>query len=491
MQTGRERFAGFVKAMDEGGVAIDQALLKDGDFSRESGESAMRELQGAIEPLGEPLLNTATNVAGVVKAFGEWFAGIGEGGQMAVLAIAGILASIGPVLSIAGNLVAVIPAITAALSGAGGAAGLFGGALAALTGPVGIVLGVLAGLTAAIVYLWSTNEGFRTAVTEAWNAIWGTIQAVIAQLQPYVEQAWAAISNAVTQAMNVIMPIVSAGFQFIIAVAVPILQQLLQNVGNTFQVILQTITGVMNGIAQIIQGAWSLIQGIFQTVLGLINGIVTGDFSQMEAGIQGIMSGITGIISGAWNVVVSVVGGAINGVVSTVQNGLNTALSVVQGIFSGIESAVSNAMNGAKNVVSGVISAIKGFFNFRISWPHIPLPHIHYDLINVPLLGNIPNPATLSISWYAKGSVFNGPSVIGVGESGPEGVVPFNKRGAAPLAEGIMEQLERMGGIGRGGDTNVTINVYATVREEADIKKLSREIAKEIKRAEMRQGAFA
>ena len=291
--------------------------------------------------------------------------------------------------------------------------------------------------------------------------------------------------------MNVIMPIVSAGFQFIIAVAVPILQQLLQNVGNTFQVILQTITGVMNGIAQIIQGAWSLIQGIFQTVLGLINGIVTGDFSQMEAGIQGIMSGITGIISGAWNVVVSVVGGAINGVVSTVQNGLNTALSVVQGIFSGIESAVSNAMNGAKNVVSGVISAIKGFFNFRISWPHIPLPHIHYDLINVPLLGNIPNPATLSISWYAKGGVFNGPSVIGVGESGPEGVVPFNKRGAAPLAEGIMEQLERMGGIGRGGDTNVTINVYATVREEADIKKLSREIAKEIKRAEMRQGAFA
>lgn len=409
-------------------------------------QSAMRELQGAIEPLGQPLLNIATNVAGVVRSFGEWFDGIGEGGQMAVLAIAGILAAIGPVLSVAGNLVTVIPAITAALSGAGGAAGLFGGALTALTGPVGIVVGVVAGLTAAIVYLWNTNDGFRTAVTEAWNAIWGTIQGVIAQLQPYIQQAWAAISNAVTQAMN--------------------------------------------GIAQIIQGAWTLIQGIFQTVLGLINGIVTGDFSQMQAGIDGIMSGITGIVSGAWNVIMGVVSGAINGVVTTVQNGLNTALSVVQGIFSGIESAVSNAMNGAKNVVSGVISAIKGFFNFRISWPHIPLPHIHYDLIEVPLLGKIPNPATLSISWYAKGGVFNGPSVIGVGEDGPEGVVPFNKRGAAPLAEGIAEQLEKLGG-GKGGDTHVTINLYATVREEADIHKLSREIAKEIRRTELRQGAYA
>ena len=453
-------------------------------------QSAMRELQGAIEPLGTPLLNIATNVAGVVKSFGEWFDGIGEGGQTAVLAIAGSLAAMGPVLSVAGNLVAVIPAITTALSGAGGAAGLFGGALTALTGPVGIVMGAVAGITAAIVYLWNTNEGFRTAVTDAWNVIWGTIQTVIAQLQPYVEQAWAAISNAVTQAMNVIMPIVSAGFQFIIAVAVPILRQLLQNVGSIFQVILSTITGVMNGIAQIVQGAWSLIQGIFQTVLGLINGIVTGDFSQMQAGIQGIMSGITGIISGAWNVITSVVGGAINGVVTTVQNGLNTALSVVQGIFNGIESAIDGAMNGAENIVSGVIDAIKGFFNFRISWPHIPLPHINYDLINVPLLGNIPNPATLSISWYAKGGVFNGPSVIGVGEDGPEGVVPFNKRGAAPLAEGIAEQLEKLGG-GNGGDTHVTINVYATVREEADIRKLSREIAKEIKRTQLRQGAYA
>ena len=467
---------------DVAGAAQEAADSASDSFAGKAA-SAMRELQGAIEPLGQPLLNIATNVAGVVKSFGEWFDGIGEDGQMAVLAIAGILAAIGPVLSVAGNLLTVIPAITAAVGG------VLGGALTALTGPVGIVLGVLAGLTAAIVYLWNTNEGFRTAVTEAWNAIWGTIQGVIAQLQPYVQQAWAAISNAVTQAMNVIMPIVSAGFQFIIAVAVPILQQLLQNVGNTFQVILSTITSVMNGIAQIIQGAWTLIQGIFQTVLGLINGIVTGDFSQMQAGIDGIMSGITGIVSGAWNVIMGVVSGAINGVVTTVQNGLNTALSVVQGIFSGIESAVSNAMNGAKNVVSGVISAIKGFFNFRISWPHIPLPHIHYDLISVPLLGSIPNPATLRVEWYAKGGVFNGPSVIGVGEAGREAVVPFNKRGAAPLAEGIADRLESLG---KGsGDTNVTINVYATVREEADIRKLSREIAKEIKRAELRQGAFA
>lgn len=44
VQTGRERFNGFVKAMNEGNVPINQRILKEGDFSRESGERAMREM---------------------------------------------------------------------------------------------------------------------------------------------------------------------------------------------------------------------------------------------------------------------------------------------------------------------------------------------------------------------------------------------------------------------------------------------------------------
>ncbi len=47
VQTGRERFAGFMKAMNEGNVPINQKLLKEGDFSRESGERSMEELISA------------------------------------------------------------------------------------------------------------------------------------------------------------------------------------------------------------------------------------------------------------------------------------------------------------------------------------------------------------------------------------------------------------------------------------------------------------
>jgi LacI family transcriptional regulator len=44
VQTGRERFAGFIKAMNEGNVPVNQKWLKEGDFSRESGEKSMEEL---------------------------------------------------------------------------------------------------------------------------------------------------------------------------------------------------------------------------------------------------------------------------------------------------------------------------------------------------------------------------------------------------------------------------------------------------------------
>lgn len=44
VQTGRERFAGFVKAMNEYGIPINQRLLREGDFSRAGGDRAMDEM---------------------------------------------------------------------------------------------------------------------------------------------------------------------------------------------------------------------------------------------------------------------------------------------------------------------------------------------------------------------------------------------------------------------------------------------------------------
>ena len=154
----------------------------------------------------------------------------------------------------------------------------------------------------------------------------------------------------------------------------------------------------------------------------------------MQAGIDGIMSGISAVFSGAWNVILNVVIGAINLVVSTVNSGLNSAWSIVSGIFNGIASVISNTMGNAYSTVYNVIESIKGFFNFRLSFPHIPMPHITYSLVYVPLLGDIPDPQTIRCDWYADGAVFTRPTMFGInggrpmvgGEAGPEAILPVS-----------------------------------------------------------------
>ena len=467
MKNGADGLAKYTNATHDATAAEEMASAQKGDLSW-----ALENMQGSLESagiaFGTALAPAVQVVAEAVGAAAEAFASLPPGVQTAIAVVAGLAAALGPLLVVAGALVAAFPAMQAGLTA-------LAGALALPAVPIAGLVAAIAGVVAAIVYLWNTNEGFRAAVAEAWSAIWGAVQTVIDQLRPYVEEAWAAISGAVTQAMNVIMPIVSSGFQLIIAVAVPVLQSLIQWVGSSFQIILSTISGVMNGVNQVIQGAWALIQGVFQTALGLISGIVTGDFSQMQAGVQGIMSGIVGIISGAWNAITGVVGGAVNGVVSSVQGGLNTALSVVQGIFSGIQSAIDGAMNGAKDVVSDVIGAIKGFFNFQISWPHIPLPHINYELIEVPLLGKVPNPATLSVDWYRTGAIATGPSVVGIGEAGPEAIVPLSGRHMDPYADAVARRLLELQGGERGrGGTVQNFNFYQPIEAPDDVARAVR-----------------
>ena len=84
-----------------------------------------------------------------------------------------------------------------------------------------------------------------------------------------------------------------------------------------------------------------------------------------------------------------------------------------------------------------------------------PLPHFSLRGSFNPQTGAVPS---VSVSWYAKGGIFDGASVIGVGERGPEAVVPLTGRRMEPFAQAI---ADAMGGSGTTnvyyiGDTNVT-----------------------------------
>lgn len=107
----------------------------------------------------------------------------------------------------------------------------------------------------------------------------------------------------------------------------------------------------------------------------------------------------------------------------------------VNDIFTKIKSTISEKINAAKDAIGGAITKIKNFFNFKITWPKVPMPKFSISpsgwKIGDLLKGSIPK---LSISWNALGGVFEKPTVFGyggslqgIGEAGAEAVVPLEK----------------------------------------------------------------
>lgn len=99
-----------------------------------------------------------------------------------------------------------------------------------------------------------------------------------------------------------------------------------------------------------------------------------------------------------------------------------------------------DAMENAKNIVSSGIDKLKGFFDFDWSLPTIKLPHFN---ISGSFSLNPPSIPSFSVDWYARGGVFNSPSIIGVGEAGQEAVMPLERNTGwiSILAQKLAERM--------------------------------------------------
>lgn len=100
----------------------------------------------------------------------------------------------------------------------------------------------------------------------------------------------------------------------------------------------------------------------------------------------------------------------------------------------------NDAMENAKSIVKSGIDKLRSFFNFDWSLPRIKLPHFN---ISGSFSLNPPRIPSFSVDWYARGGVFNSPSIIGVGEAGQEAVMPLERNTGwiSTLAQKVAERM--------------------------------------------------
>lgn len=363
------------QSYDDVAGAADRAKEAAGDNFASKLESASRTIMGALEPLGEPLVNIAENVAGLVQAFGEWFSGIGEGGQMAIVTIAGIVAAIGPVLTTVGKIIPAIsqigpaiskigPAFTAFKTAAGGALTAVKTALGGLSGPVGIVIGIIAALAAAFVGLYNNCEPFRNAVDGLVAAL-GEAFAPVAQalgdlfnnvLMPALQAFGDFIGNLLAGALTglaefisgTIAPALQSFGDFISNTIVPALQQFGEWLGGGIMTGLQALGDViMNVILPAIQSFAEFLSGAVLSAVQAFADFLGNTWTAISSACTAAFEGLASFFSGLWE--------GISSTASSIWEGISSTLS---GIWEGISSAASSIWEGISSTLSGIWDAL-------------------------------------------------------------------------------------------------------------------------------------
>ena len=164
-------------------------------------------------------------------------------------------------------------------------------------------------------------------------------------------------------------------------------------------------------------------------------------------------------------------------VIKGVINGISSVISTVRSTFNSVKEAITSPVAAARDAVKGIVDRIKGFFNFSVSRPHIPLPHFSISpagwRVGDLLKGSIPS---LSVYWAAKGLILDKATLIGAGEKGREGIIPLSGDAMRPFARAIAGEMKSSGSVN-------TYNIYVTANGVDSGEEIADAIVRELRTA--------
>ena len=169
-----------------------------------------------------------------------------------------------------------------------------------------------------------------------------------------------------------------------------------------------------------------------------------------------------------WNSIKASISATINSLKTAMANAWNNIKATASSVWNGIKTAITSPITSARDKVKAIIDKLKSYFPIRVGnlLSGIKLPH--FKISGEFSIKNKTVPK-LSIDWYKTGGIFDGPQVIGVGEAGPEAVVPLDK---------FWDKLDSM----NTGETNIVINVNGAGDPKAVADEVKRILIQETNR---------
>ena len=190
--------------------------------------------------------------------------------------------------------------------------------------------------------------------------------------------------------------------------------------------VLSVVGSVITTIGSLvtIMGAASAGGGVMAAVIGAL----TGPIGIAVAAIAALIAIGTALYLN-WDTICQWAATMKEKVVTAWENLKTDVGNTVEGIksnaiqkFEDIKNKIQEKIESARDKVHEAIEKIKGFFDFDWKLPDLKLPHFS---VSGEFSLNPPSIPHFDVDWYKTGGVFDAPSVIGVGEAGPEAVLPL------------------------------------------------------------------
>ena len=396
----------------------------------------------------------------IVGATGAWTAY-----KVVTSVIKGVEAARNVVLGVSNGLMIARAVKTGALTAAEGAhaaATVAGtGALAAFNAvmainPFTILIVAIGAVVAGLIWFFSQTETgkkmwseFTQWLGETWQSLVDGAGQIWQGLVDFFSNLWTSIKDTVSSAWEGVKSALTTAWNSIVSAAqgiwnglVAFFNVLWGSIAIIFQVAWLAIYTPLRTAWEVF---WAFTQGFWQSIADFFSSLWEG----IKSVATSVWSSISSFLSGVWNGISSTASSVFNGIKNTVSNVFNGIRGVASSVWNGVKSTISNAINGARDAVRNAIDAIKGFFNFKISWPHIPMPRFKASGSMNPL-DWIKNPSTkpqFGVEFYKKGGIMTSPTLFRMngnnamvgGEAGDEAVLPLNDKTLAGIGKGIVD----------------------------------------------------
>lgn len=364
MDSGTEGIQKYINAANDQEAAQRLANSQMSDGSR-----AIEELKGSLETaaiqIGDTLAPIIQKVAELITALVNKFSALPEGVQQVIVVVGILVAALGPLLMIIGQIslgISAVAGVLSKLSGIGGVVTkLVGGIKTAVTGLLGMITAhpVIAAITAIIVILvalYNKCEWFRDGVNGILKAI---KDGFFAAWDGIVEFFTETIPNAWNEMLSSLL-------------ANPTIRTIVTTITDSFTKLKENLNGIWNGIKQLAQNAWEFIKNATLAPVLLMIDLVTGDFEKLKSDLENILNNIKNAVANIWDSIKEItsnIWNEIKNVVSTLVSLVKeTAISGFEALRDGIKNAIRELPKIVSDIFEKIGSTISGWIDNAWEW---------------------------------------------------------------------------------------------------------------------------